>query len=70
MSHQQKLYKFRWTNYDLDRYVEERKSVAIGLRRQAADLQIQAQQIENEMLELKRFLVEHDTEERNDENLG
>lgn len=51
------LYKFRYSNVDLEKYMEERKFSANEKRRAAAVLCKEADQIDTEMMELRRALV-------------
>lgn len=53
-----KHYIFKWSDHDLASYVESRKAAATLLRRKASDLTLRAEQIEEEMTELQRSLVE------------
>ncbi len=41
-------YRFKWTNYDMERMIAERRSCAASLRRNAATLIVKAEQIEEE----------------------
>ena len=54
----QPAYRFRWSNYDLDRYVEGRLEAAQGLRRDAYILTVKADVIEQEVIKLKQDLQE------------
>lgn len=54
----EKTYRFRWSNYDLNSYIDNRRQVARNLRAQAANLTLQAEQIDNEMHELRNSLAE------------
>jgi len=60
MSEEQAIYKFKWSNYDLDRYVEARMEAANGLRRDAMVLNQRADQIDHEARELRTSLIEHE----------
>lgn len=62
MSQDQAIYKFRWTNYDLDRYLAGRAEVANGLRRDAVTLNQRADQIDAECSQLRQSLVEHEAD--------
>lgn len=53
----QPTYKFKWTNVDLDVYMQNRRSVAQAKRRDAEILIEQAKTIEMEMSELELALV-------------
>ena len=53
----QQSYVFRWSNYNLDRYLEARRSVAKAKRREAEILAKQAEAIENEIDELEGVLI-------------
>jgi hypothetical protein len=52
----QPLYKFKWTNVDLNSYIENRRFVAKQKRREAEVLIKQAEAIEEEMQELNSVL--------------
>lgn len=54
----QPAYRFRWSNYDLDRYVEGRIEAAKGLRHDAHILTVKADVIEQEARKLKQDLQE------------
>ena len=58
------LYRFKWSNWDLDRHIEDRKFAATQLRRQASDLSLRAEQIEEECAKLKTVLFEVKDAER------
>ena len=62
MPDDQHLYKFRWTNIDLERYVENRKAKATVLRCDAAKLITQAEAIEEEADQLSRDLIQHEAD--------
>ena len=49
-------YRFKWSNYDLEHYLQERRSVAGLLRRDAAMLVARAEQIEEEAHHLQTAL--------------
>ena len=49
-------YKFKWSNIDLEDFVEQRKFAATELRRQARTLEVRAEQIEEEIHEWKSAL--------------
>lgn len=53
----QPTYKFKWTNVDLDGYMQNRRYVAQVKRRDAEILIEQAKTIEMEMSELELALV-------------
>ncbi len=55
-------YKFKWSNVDLDDFVEQRKFAATNLRRQAADLTLRADQIDEEIAAWKTALEVPDGE--------
>ena len=50
-------YKFKYSNYDLKRYVDNRKAVAIMKRREAELLRLHADTIDGEMMELELTLL-------------
>lgn len=50
-------YKFKWDNMDLPEYVEHRQAAATILRREAAVLVRRAEQIEEELAELRTTLM-------------
>ena len=52
----QPTYKFKWTNVDLNSYIENRRFVAKQKRREAEVLIKQAEAIEEEMQELQLVL--------------
>lgn len=51
------LYKFKWSNVDLDSYVSSRMAAATLLRREAEKLLLQAAQIEDDARQLEVDLV-------------
>jgi hypothetical protein len=58
MDEEQPTYRFKWSNIDLDRFVENRRAAAVLLRREAAKLTLQAEQIEEEVHQWKDALEE------------
>lgn len=58
MDEDQPTYRFKWTNMDLDRFVENRRAAAVLLRRDAAKLTLRAEQIEEEIAEWMNALEE------------
>lgn len=53
----QQAYVFRWSNYDLERYLEVRRHLAKVKRREAEILIKQAESMENEIDELENALI-------------
>lgn len=54
---QQPTYRFKWSNYDLDRYLRERRRCADALRREAEILTKRAEQVDKEADELEAVLL-------------
>lgn len=52
------LYRFRWDNMDLDDFIEIRQAQVALLRRQAADLLLKADAIDEQTREWRQALVE------------
>lgn len=50
-------YRFKWDNYDLDRYLESRRFASDALRRDAEILIKRAEQIDEERHQLERALI-------------
>lgn len=55
-------YKFKWSNVDLDDFVEQRRFTATQLRRDAQTLMVRADQIDEEINAWKLVLVVADGE--------
>jgi hypothetical protein len=57
MSDEWAVYKFKWSNYNIEIYAENQKAKASNLRRQAELLILKAETIEEEVSELTRILI-------------
>jgi len=58
----EEYYKFKWSNIDMDAFVDQRKFAASQLRRDAQILMVRADQIDEEIHEWKMALVARDAE--------
>jgi hypothetical protein len=55
----QEIYKFKWTNFNLDSYLSARHEAANSLRRDADILIQRADQIDKEAYELRASLIKY-----------